>query len=104
MRKILNLSFALFILAILVTPGLAYRDSDRGLSNIAPGTRFGREPLARKPYPYLFPVNPELWRQEQRERREYEPHANEPSQSKPAEEEPPAHKKPPIRPKFIEVK
>jgi hypothetical protein len=57
MRKILNLSFALFILTVLATPGLAYRNSDRGPSNIAPGTRFGREPLARKPYPYLYPVN-----------------------------------------------
>jgi hypothetical protein len=60
--------------------------------------------MARKPYPYLYPVNPELWRQEQRERREYEHPTDEPLQSKPAEEEPPARKKPPIRPKFIEVK
>ena len=104
MRKILNLSFALFILAVLATPGLAYRDSGRGPSNIAPGTRFGREPMAHKPYPYLYPVNPELSRQEQRDRRKYEPPANESSQSKPAEEEPPTRKKPPIRPKFIEVK
>ena len=102
MRKILNLSLALFILAVLANPGPAYRD--RGPSNLAPGSSFGREPMAHKPYPYLYPVNPELWRQEQRERREYEPSADEPSPSKPAEEEPPAHSKPPIRPKFIEVK
>jgi hypothetical protein len=103
MRKILKLSFALIILAALATPGLAYRDSNRSPSNIAPGTRFGRKPMARKPYPYLYPVNPQLWRQAQRERREYEHPPDEPPQSKPAEEEPPARKKPPIRPKFIEV-
>ena len=104
MRKILNLSFFLFILVILAIPGLAYCDRDRGPSNIDPGTRFGREPLARQPYPYLYQVNPSLWRQEQRERRKYVPPAEEPSQSNPAEEELSARKKHPIRPKFIEVK
>lgn len=104
MQKILNLFFALFILAVLALPEMAYCDSGRGSSNIAPGTRFGREPMAHKPYPYLYPVNPELWRLEQRERREYLPPADKATQSKPAEEEPPALKKPSIKPKFIEVK
>jgi hypothetical protein len=104
MRKILNISFALCILAASVTPALAYRYGERYPSNIAPGTRFGREPMAHRPYPYLYPVNPELWRQEQRERRELESPAAEKPQTKPAESETPARPKPPIHPKFIEVK
>lgn len=104
MRKILKLSFALTILAALASSGLAYRDGNRSPSNIAPGTRFGRKPMARELNPYLYPVNPELWRQEKRKRGEYEHPADKQSQSKPDEEEPPAPKKPPIRPKFIEVK
>ena len=104
MWKILNIAFFLFILAILAIPGLAYCDRDRGPSNIAPGTRFGREHSASHPYSYLYQVNPQLWRQEQWERRKYVPPAEEASQSNPAEEELSARKKHPIRPKFIEVK
>ncbi len=103
MRQILIFSLALFFLAVFATLGIAYRYSDRSPSNIASGTKFGREPLARQPYPYLYPVNPELYRQEHRERRENEIPADEPSRAKP-EDEPPAKKKPPVKPKFIEVK
>jgi hypothetical protein len=102
-RQILIFSLALCLLVLSATPGLTHRADGWGASNIAPGTRFGREPLARQPYPYLYPVNPELYRQEHRERRKNEIPADEPSQAKP-ENEPPAKKKPPVKPKFIEVK
>ena len=103
MRQILTTSLALFLLALWAAPGVAYRPGDRGASNIAPGTRFGRTPMARKPYPYLYPVNPPLYRQEQRQRQEYEVPEDEPPPAKP-ENEPPARKRPPVKPKFIEVK
>jgi hypothetical protein len=103
MRQILTFTLALCLLALSPTPGLAYRAGDRGASNIAPDTRFGRTPMARQPYPYLYPVNPPLYRQEQRQRRENEVPEGEPPPAKP-ENEPPARERPPVKPKFIEVK
>ncbi len=103
MSKILTFSLTMLILVVLVRPGLAYRDGGRDYSNIVPGTRFGRERLAQKPYPYLYPVNPELGRQEQRERRENAAPPGEASPEESTENEKPREKKP-IKPKFIEIK
>lgn len=101
--QLLSVILMALILVVSTAPGLAQPRPGRGPTNIDPGTRFGRTPMANEPYPYLYPVNPELWRQKQRERDDIEAPPEEPPQEKAVEEEKPPPKKVRRAPKIIEV-